>query len=150
MKRYLFVVVSLISIFCLAKVSEARNADGQGNEITSLPTAVLISSTGFGPVTSSATATSGLFNYITSLYIVAYASGTTLVTATPYSCTTTNFGGNPAFYFPTVNTAGLQTTLAIQFANPIRSTTVGLGTTVVCPTSAGIQWNVQLGYYQGK
>lgn len=160
MKRYLLIFIGVLGISSIAHADpqtwgKTKNGAGvttnegtlQISSATALANAVatVIAST---PTSVTYTGVSDEYNYITDLHIEAYSTGTVVGASIPTICTTTNFPGNPTFFFPTATSIGTVNFYNIDYVFPLRSTTVGTQTTVTCPATGGIRWNIILNYYQ--
>jgi hypothetical protein len=152
MKKILMIIAAIL----LCKLSAQATSTIQPFV---LPTAVSISSTaiaGAGATVVITTPTAvgvystGYYNYIAHLHIEMYATGTLTGGATPVTCTTTNLPGNPVFKFPTAAATGTMYVVDQVFDNALQSTAGGTNTTIVCPATASVIWNVQVNYFQGN
>lgn len=132
------------------------NQDMNGTQVTvAAPITIVSSVTVAGALAvSSATASTSngfaQFNYITNVHIEMYATGTLTGGATPVTCTSSNIPGNPVWKFPTAAATGTVTITDMQFANALKSTTSNTVTSITCPATASVIWNITLGYYQSN
>lgn len=122
-----------------------------------IPTAVGVSS---APAVSGASAlvtistppapgqSTGWSNYITNIHIEEVATGGIASASTPVTCTSTNMSGNPAWNFPPAITTGTLTVMDFQYANPLTPVTAQANTTLTCPATSKIQWNINVNYFQ--
>jgi hypothetical protein len=116
-----------------------------------IPSSLTATATGLSGAGVTLTITSGgtgLYHYITYLRIDKFAVGLLVAGATPVVVTTTNIPGALAFSFPA--DAALQGTMypiLITPSNPLKSTTAGTNTTIVCPATTNIIWRVTAVYY---
>lgn len=160
MKRFLFV----LSLICIVGsfASADNNTWGKtknGAGVTTNEGTTQVSSTtatGFQAVTVIAstptsvtyTGSADNYNYITDIHIEAYSTGTVVGVQAPIVCTTTNLPGNPTFNFPTSLSTGTVNFYNIDYVFPLRSSVVGTQTTVTCPATHDVIWNIILNYYQ--
>lgn len=126
-----------------------------GNEFIyakNIPSNLQVTATGAASATVTATlpASAGLFHYITNIRIEKFASALLTVGATPIIVTTTNLAGSRAYSFDA--SAQAQGTLIEKVdrtTTPIKSTTAGTATTIVCPVATGVIWRISVDYYLG-
>jgi hypothetical protein len=90
----------------------------------------------------------GYFNYITHIHIEMYAVAALTGGVTPVTCTSTNLQGSMAWKFPTAAAIGTTTIVDEDFASPLTSSTAGAVSTVVCPATANVIWNVVVNFTQ--
>lgn len=151
MKKYLpgFLVLAVLASVS-GKAYAGFNQDKYNNIVTVLPYTTMVSSSGVGPVISSVTFVTGEYNYITSLTIVAFSTGTATATATAATCVSSNLSGSPTYDFATAVTLGTVQSLNLQFANPLRATNRSDASYISCPATPGVRWNINLGYYRSN
>jgi hypothetical protein len=90
----------------------------------------------------------GLYHYLCYLRIDRFAVALLTAGATPVTVTTTNISGSIAFSLPADAAAqGTIYTQEISPSNPIKSTTAGTNTTIVCPATTNVIWRVTAVYY---
>lgn len=90
-------------------------------------------------------------NAFTNVHIEAYSSGATSggVLAT---CSTVNMttGNTLSFNFvPVTPSTGTLSLMDMQFANPLQAPATGFSS-ITCPATAGISWNIILGYLKAR
>jgi hypothetical protein len=117
-----------------------------------LPTPLHVTATGL--VNAAVTATipsagAGLFHYITRIHVKLFFATAGLAGATPKLVTTTNLPGTRVLSFPTAGAVGTIAEEEISNAQPIKSTTAGTATTIVCPAATDAIWRVSVDYYVG-
>lgn len=93
----------------------------------------------------------GLFAYITRLAIERHPTALLTAAATPVLVTTTNITGSLIFSIPADAAPQGQVYRDIleMSGNPLKSTTAGTSTTIVCPVTTGVIWRVTAIYYVG-
>jgi hypothetical protein len=92
----------------------------------------------------------GLCHYITGIHIERQYSVIGVAAAAPNIVTTTNIPGLPSWNFGQgVVAAGLTDQIDFSPAAPIRSTTAGVATTIVCPAQIQSIWRATAHYYLG-
>ena len=89
----------------------------------------------------------GLFNYITYISIMLYASTASPGSALPLGVTTTNMPGNPAYYFPTAMAIGTIDRFQCPILTAIRSASPNTATSFVAPATLAAAWLINIGYY---
>lgn len=152
MKKILYVLSLLIVTGTAYAVVPGFNSDTYGNIGVVPPATILVSSTGFGPTTSSATAvTAGgtlMYNYITHIHIEQVSTGTVSAVTAMTVCTSSNMPSTPTFMLPTNQTGGTANYIDISLDNPMKSVTPNNVTSITCPVAAGAKYNILLNYYQ--
>lgn len=149
MKKFL-ILAALMGCALKAEASGPFNQDKYQNLRTITPYVTFVSSSGLGVVTSSISWVAGEYNYITDIHVVAYSTGTTAGGTTPVICTSANILGSPTFYFPTVTTIGTSVRMDLMLPFPLRATSASDASTLSCPNTPGVQWNINLGYYRSN
>lgn len=117
-----------------------------------LPTPLHVTATGLVNAALTATipsAGAGLFHYITRIHVKKYFATAGLAAATPQLVTTTNLPGARVLSFSTAGAIGSTAEETIANALPIKSTTAGTATTIVCPAATDAIWRVSVDYYVG-
>jgi hypothetical protein len=89
----------------------------------------------------------GLFNYITYISIMLYASSASPGSALPLGVSTTNMPSNPAYYFPTAMAIGTIDRFQAPILTAIKSASANTATTFVTPATLAASWLVNIGYY---
>ncbi len=111
-------------------------------------TATSVGASGAGVTLTISNGGSGLYHYICYLRIDKFCAALLTAGAAPVTVTTTNISGSLAFSFPA--DAGAQGSIypvEIKPTTPIKSTTAGTNTTIVCPATTNIIWRVTAIYY---
>jgi len=153
MKRFTLVFTGMMGLLAISKLPVYAGGPIQANIGPSVVTVSSVSLNGNSQAQitlSTPTAgqySTGNFNYITNIYVVAYATGTTVAQATPATCTTTNLQ-SLKLTFPTVLTAGTATSLNLPFTQPLASSGTGY-TQITCPATGGVLWNMVVSYFTG-
>lgn len=146
MKKMLFV----LSLLLVSK-AQAQNLDIYGNQGVVVPGTVTTSSISVAAsqvITASATASAGLYNYITNIHIEAMSTGTVVGNAGLINnCTSQNIPSSPQWLFPTGYSIGTGAITDLQFANPVKSSVAGQADLITCPKMAGVVWNIIISAY---
>jgi hypothetical protein len=152
MKRFILILAGII-VYMQMPVSAVTSLP------STLPPAITVSSvTALASAIATVTITTptsvgpystGNYTYITHLHVVAYATGTTLGSATPVTCTLTGVTGSPILRFPTAMAIGTQTVIDLAFDNALQST-IASNVVISCPATAGVMWDMLVAYYQGS
>lgn len=101
-------------------------------------------------VTVTVPGVAGLCHYIESIHIERMYSVVGVAAAAPNIVTTTNIPGTPSWNFGQAATAqGLIDYVNFAPSAPIRSTTAGTNTTIVCPAQLQTIWRATAHYYLG-
>ena len=100
-------------------------------------------------IIASMTAVASQYHYITSIEIVAYATGTKTAAAAPVTITTTNLMNNPSFTFPTALTAGTNYSVLYQPTCPLRANALNQGTLITAPATPSVLWRINVFYFTG-
>lgn len=98
-------------------------------------------------VTITLPATAGRNHYITSLEIQQYAASALTGGATPTIVTTTNLPVAVTFNFDTALGVGVSQRLQLAPSAALKSLTAGVATTIVCPATSNVIWNVNVAFY---
>ncbi len=99
-------------------------------------------------VTLTLAAVAGQFHYITHIRIQLYAAAARAGSATPVVVTTTNLPGSLAYTFETAQAIGTSIERVTELAgNPLKSSAVGVATTIVCPVATTGIWRITAHYY---
>ena len=120
--------------------------------VSEAPATLIVSSTTVSSgtaITASLPAVAGQFHYITALEVVAYSTGTNGGWEVPVLVTTTNLPNTPSLVFPTARSIGQVYTVSYVFNEPVKSSAGNTVTTIVCPATGGIIWNVKVFYRAG-
>lgn len=150
MKKLLFVlsVMATYTPFCLATplptpvVLPFSVIIASASTIANTQAQVTMSS----PTNSGAYST-GYYNYISNVHIDASYTGGTVGATLPLSCTTTNVSGSPSFKFPPALSTGTLQALDTKFLFPVQSTNSASQTSITCPATANVMWNIIVGYF---
>lgn len=97
-------------------------------------------------VTATIPAVGGQFHYIDVIEITCYASAAGTGGATPVTVTSTNLPGNHAWTFPSGRAIGTIVTYSLSANSPVKSSSAGVATTIVCPATTGVIWRVNIMY----
>lgn len=116
---------------------------------------MIISSTGTATGAAAAAVTltlaspgTGLRHYLSYLTIERHASALLTAGATPVIVTTTNIPGSMAFSIPAdAAAAGTIYEKRRDFPLPLAVSAQATATTIVCPTTTGVIWRVEAGFY---
>jgi hypothetical protein len=117
-----------------------------------IPSNLQVTATGIAStaVTLTLPAVAGLFHYITQIKIEKFASALLTPGATPIIVTTNNLAGSRAYSIDaSAQAQGTIISSKESLYTPIKSTTAGTATTIICPISNGVIWRVSVDYYLG-
>jgi hypothetical protein len=118
---------------------------------TPIPAAFCATATGLvnAAVTLTVPAVAGVFHLFTRIQIKRFFVTAGLGAVTPTIVTTTNMPGTMAFSFGTSGAIGSTLEELVQPHHPIKSTTAGSNTTIVCPAGTDTIWRVSACYLLG-
>lgn len=111
--------------------------------------AVSVTGAAAAAVTVTLPAVAGQFHYISRINIIAYATVARTGAAAPVVVTSTNLPGALAWTTPTAQAVGTQYETDIQLTSPLKSSAVGIATTIVAPGTASVIWRINVIYYTG-
>lgn len=89
----------------------------------------------------------GLYNYVSHIHIEMYPTATLVGAGGPVYCTSVGLSGNPKFGFSTNITSGTMVVTDVPYDNPIQGAQAA-NTTITCPATTSIIWNMSANYFQ--
>lgn len=130
-----------------AALPAGTNSIGTVSQVPAIAMATAVSTSGGTITLTLAAPGAGLFHYITEIDLTAYATAARTGSATPWTVTTTNIAGTPAFTFSTAAAIGSVDRMLFAFTLPLRSSAANAATTFVMPAATGVIWRVNVAYY---
>ena len=118
--------------------------------IIRVPSILCVTATGAAAaaVTATLAAIASQYHLITMIVIQKFATALLTAAATPIIVTSTNLPAAMTFNFPADAAAqGTLVTLVLDFSSPLASAVLNTNTTIVCPATTAIIWNVGVYYY---
>ncbi|SRR5258706_6488833 len=152
-KRIAFRVLVLIAFFLVGSPARAVDVAGLGtlHPVAEPSATVSISSTGVSGAAITATIPSvpGSFHYINLVQVYMYSTAARTGGVTPVTVTTTNMRGAPSLLFDSAGAAGTSQMREWRFSNSFKSQLAATATTIVCPATASVIWQVIVFGYAG-
>ena len=155
MKKFMFIFTGILGIlaftgkagYCLSTTAVIptaatliSSAPANANEAAVI---TISSPTGGGAYST------GYYNYLSDLHVVAYATATVTGTGTPITCTVTGVPNSPAILLETAMAVGTLHPRDFSFSNPVQATQ-GARIVITCPATGSVLWNIWASYFVGN
>lgn len=142
-----------VSAYTSGTLTVALRSSTADYAILATPTPAAFCATATGVVNTAVTLTipgvAGVFHLFTRIQVKRFFVTAGLGATTPTIVTTTNMPGSMAFSFGTSGAIGQTIEELVQPSSPIKATSAGSNTTIVCPAGTDTIWRVSACYLLG-
>jgi len=152
-KRIALWALVLTTFLLMGSPAKAVDVAGLGtlHPVAEPSATVAISSTGVSgaAVTATIPVVAGNFHYINLVKVVMYNTAARTGGAVPVTITTTNMRGSPSMIFDSAGNVGNSQEREWRFSNSFKSLLAGTITTIICPATPSVIWQVIVFGYAG-